>query len=257
MTETVKAKASNEKIYTYGPLIHNPQAVEALEKMGVGVLNDISEVCGTIFIRTHGLSPEERGKLKKSGARICDATCPDVGIIQGIVRKHIRKGYHTIIVGNKEHPEVRALLGYAEGRGVAVSSREEIEKLKGWKDVCVVAQSTQKEDKFAELVEVIKSIYPEAAIFNTICHSTTERQEEVRELAKEVDAVVVVGGYNSANTTKLAQISREIGTPTFHIETENELNPNDFNEFGKIGVTAGSSTPSWQIERVVKKLASF
>jgi len=257
--DTVKNRSPNEKVYTYGPLIHNPQAVEELKKSGVDVIESIPEkINGTVYIRTHGLSPTERESLKKSGAKICDATCPDVGIIQGLVRKYLKKGYNTIIVGNREHPEVVALLGYAEGRGVAVSSREEIEKLpEHWKDVCVVAQSTQKEEKFAELVEVIKSIYPEAVIFNTICSSTTERQEEVRELALKVDAMVVVGGYNSANTTKLAQISREIGTPTFHIETENEIKPNNFKEFDNIGVTAGSSTPNWLIERVVRKLASF
>lgn len=257
--DTVKSKNETENVFTYGPLIHNPQAVKMLEDMGVGVLDEIPDhIKGTIFIRTHGLSPEEREKLRQSGAKICDSTCPDVGIIQGIVRKHVRKGYHAIIVGNREHPEVMALLGYAENKGIAVSTRDEIEHLpKNWKHVCVVAQSTQKEDKFAELVEFIKTIYPSAVIFNTICSSTTERQEEVRELAREVDAMVVVGGYNSANTSKLAQISREIGTPTFHIETEHEIKANDFKDFDKIGVTAGSSTPNWLIERVVKKLASF
>lgn len=257
--EIVKQNSTNEKVFTYGPLIHNPQAVESLEKMGVEVLKDIPEEAnGTICIRTHGLSPDERGRLKKSGAKICDATCPDVGIIQGIVRKHVRKGFHAIIIGNVEHPEVRAILGYAEGRGVAILSHSEIEKLpRDWKNVCVVAQSTQKEDKFAELVEDIKKIYPDALIFNTICYSTTERQEEVRTLAKEVDAMVVVGGYNSANTTKLAQISIETGTKTFHIETENELNINEFKELSTIGVTAGSSTPSWLIERVVARLKEF
>lgn len=257
--DTVKAKKEGESVYTYGPLIHNPQAVEQLESEGVAVIEDIPEnFSGTVFIRTHGLSPSERQRLRCSGATICDATCPDVGIIQGIVRKYVRKGYNTIIVGNREHPEVVALLGYAEGNGVAVLSRDEIEHLpKEWKNVCVVAQSTQKEDKFEELVEDIKKIYPHAEIFNTICSSTTERQEEVRELSRLVDAMVVVGGYNSANTTKLAQISREMGAPTFHIETEEELKVNDFKNFQNIAVTAGSSTPSWLIDRVVKKLKSF
>lgn len=257
VNETVKN--SREKVYTYGPLIHNPQAVKSLEEMGVAVLEDIPKnMKGTVFIRTHGLSPDERNHLKKSGVRICDATCPDVGIIQGIVRKYVRKGYNVIIVGNREHPEVIALLGYAEGKGVAVLSQEEIERLpRDWENVCVVAQSTQKEDKFAGFVEVIRSIYPKAAIFNTICSSTTKRQEEVRELAKEVGAMVVVGGYNSANTTKLAQISREMGTKTFQIETEDELNTSDFKEISVIGVTAGASTPSWVIEKVVKRLSGF
>ncbi|MBI2342299.1 MAG: 4-hydroxy-3-methylbut-2-enyl diphosphate reductase [Deltaproteobacteria bacterium] len=257
--EIVKTKKDDSNVFTYGPLIHNPQAVEMLKEMGVDVLDDMPQkICGTVFIRTHGLSPAEREQLKKSGAKICDATCPDVGIIQGIVRKYVRKGYNVIIVGNSEHPEVRAILGYAEGKGVAVLSSKEIEKLpKNLEKVCVVAQSTQKEETFEKLVQLIKSKFPKAEIFNTICSSTTERQEEVRSLAKEVDAMVVVGGYNSANTTKLAQISREIGALTFHIETEKELNPNDFKDFSVIGVTAGSSTPNWLIERVVKRLSSF
>lgn len=252
------AKKGKDKLYTYGPLIHNPQAVRTLEEKGVDVLNEINpDLAGTVFIRTHGVSPDEREKLRSSKVKICDATCPDVGIIQGLVRKHVRKGYYVIIVGNKEHPEVKALLGYAEGKGVAVSSREEIEKLPERKKICVVAQSTQKEDKFDELVGVIKKHWPEAIVFNTICASTTQRQEEVKNLAGSVDAMVVVGGYNSANTSKLAQISRETGAPTFLIETETELNPNDFNKFSSIGVTAGSSTPSWVIDKVVEKLKSF
>ncbi len=257
--ETVAKNKSEERVFTYGPLIHNPQAVEMLEGKGVSVLKEIpSKMNDTVFIRTHGVSPEERECLRKSGAKICDATCPDVGVIQGIVRKHIRKGYHAIIVGNSEHPEVKALLGYAEKNGVAISSREEIERLpKEWKNICVVAQSTQKEEKFEELVGVIKQKYPNAVVFNTICESTTERQAEVEELALMVDAMVVVGGFNSANTAKLAQISRAIGTLTFYIETEKDLNPNDFKGFKKIGVTAGSSTPSWLIDKVVEKLKSF
>lgn len=253
------AKKGDEKLYTYGPLIHNPQAVKTLEEKGVDVLNEISpDLAGTVFIRTHGVSPKERNTLRSSGVKICDATCPDVGIIQGLVRKHVRKNYYVIIIGNSEHPEVKALLGYAEGKGVAVGSRSEIEKLPtDWKDVCVVAQSTQKEDKFDELASFIKERWPDAIIYNTICASTTERQEEVRNLATSVDAMVVVGGYNSANTSKLAQISRETGTPTFLIETETELNPNDFNSIQNIGVTAGSSTPSWVIDKVVEKLKSF
>lgn len=257
--EMAKSEDRKEPLFTYGPLIHNPQAVQFLEEKGVSVLEEITPgMEGTIFIRTHGLSPKERALLKKTRAKVCDATCPDVGVIQGIVRKYLRQGYFIVIVGNNEHPEVKALLGYAEGSGVAVASREEVPGLPdGCEKVCVVAQSTQKEDKFEEIVEELKKKYPQCKVFNTICKSTTLRQKEVQRLAKKVDAMVVVGGYNSANTTKLAQISKETGTPTFHVETEEGLNAEDFKAFKVIGVTAGSSTPSWMIERVVNRLKSF
>ncbi len=250
---------ASEKFYTYGPLIHNPQAIAQLKEKGVDVLEEIPEkISGTVFIRTHGLSPDERARLKNSGAKIVDATCPDVGVIQGIVRKHVRKGYKIIIIGDKKHPEVNALLGYAEGDGVALLTKEEILKLPAdWPKLCVVSQSTQKEEKFFLLVKAIKDRYPDAEIFNTICASTTKRQEETKNLANGVDAMVVVGGHNSANTAKLTQVSEDVGTKTLQIETEDELKASDFEGFDTIGVTAGASTPTWLIERVVKKLTSF
>ena len=254
--EVAKKAEYQNKLYTYGPLIHNPQAVKVLEDKGVKVLNEIpAALSGAVFIRTHGISPDERDCLNSSGATIFDVTCPDVGFIQGIVKKHLKKGYHIIIVGNSEHPEVKALLGFAEGRGMAISTPSEIEKVPaGWGPVCIVAQSTQKEAIFHTITGRLKERYSGCEIFNTICKSTAVRQEEVRNICKRVDAMVVVGGYNSANTNKLAQISRETDTPTFHIESAHDLNINDISKFDVIGVTAGASTPHWSIEQMIKKL---
>ncbi len=242
-------------LYTYGPLIHNSEAVHMLEEEGVKVFGSIpEELEGAVFIRTHGISPDERARLKASGAAIFDATCPDVGIIQGIVKKHLKRGYHIIIVGNSKHPEVKALLGFAEGRGIALSSFEDIDMIPNeWENVCVVAQSTHKEESYKEITDELKKKFEDCKVFNTICRSTAHRQEQVQQISKQVDAMVVVGGYNSANTNKLAQISRETGTPTFHIETAEDLNSNEFKEFNVIGVTAGASTPRWSIEQVIEK----
>lgn len=243
-------------VYTYGPLIHNPQVVASLEEKGIKVLQGIPEsIKGTVVIRTHGIPPQERLKLEKAGATICDATCPDVAIIQGQVRKHLKKGYFIIIIGDREHPEVKALLGFAEKMGTCVISRDGILDLpKNLERVCVVSQSTQQHDKFEELVAFIKERYPGALVFDTICRSTSLRQEEVRKLAKEVDVMVVVGGRNSSNTNRLAEISREIGTETILIESADEINPSKINGFKIIGITAGASTPKWVIEQVVEKI---
>lgn len=250
------AKEADGDLYTYGPLIHNPEAVERLEEEGVKVLETVPEkLNGVIFVRTHGISPEERAKIKASGATIYDATCPDVGKIQGIVKKYLKRGYHIVIVGNSEHPEVKALLGFAEGMGVVVSSVADIEQIpREWNDLCVVAQSTQKEEDYLSITEILRKRHKNCLVYNTICKSTAHRQEEVRRLSDQVDAMVVVGGYNSANTNKLAQISRETETPTFHIERATELKINDFNDFEVIGVTAGASTPRWSIEEVIEEL---
>lgn len=253
--EVAKRPDREGQLYTYGPLIHNPEAVATLEKEGVKVLERIpDELEGAVFIRTHGISPDDRARLRNSGAAIHDSTCPDVGIIQGIVKKHLKRGYHIVIVGNSKHPEVKALLGFAEGRGISISSIDDIKRIPAeWKKICVVAQSTQKEEEYSEITDVLKERYRDFQAYNTICKSTAERQEEVKKLSKMVDAMLVVGGYNSANTNKLAQISRETGTPTFHIEEASGLSISDFKEFNVIGITAGASTPRWSIEKVVKK----
>lgn len=246
-------------VFTFGPLIHNPQAVEMLKQRGIAVLEEIPEkLDGTIVIRTHGVPPTERKQLEDSGAKLCDATCPDVGIIQGTVRKHLRSGFFIVIIGHKEHPEVKALLGFAEKRGACVNSPEEVASLSSELDrVCVVSQSTQQREKFNNLVRLLKERYPKCLVFDTICRSTDMRQQEVSDLARKVDAMVVVGGRNSSNTNRLAEISKGLGTPTFLIETDAEILEEDFGRLHKVGVTAGASTPSWVIERVVKKLESI
>lgn len=246
-------------VYTYGPLIHNPQAVRMLEQKGIGVLEEIPEcIEGTVAIRTHGIPPTDRRRLAASGAQVCDATCPDVGIIQGTVRKHLKRGYFIIIIGHREHPEVRALLGFAEKRGACVNSAEEVERLPAdLGDVCVVSQSTQHREKYDQLVELIRKRYKNCVVFDTICRSTETRQQEVRELAGQVDAMVVVGGRNSSNTNRLAEISRSMGTPTHLIETADELTPDQLAHATTVGVTAGASTPSWAIEEVVQRLRTF
>jgi len=170
----------------------------------------------------------------------------------------LRLGFYIVIIGHKEHPEVKALLGFAEKNGACVNSPEEVlalpEKLG---KVCVVSQSTQQREKFNSLVALLKDRYPKCEVFDTICRSTDMRQQEARELAGKVDAMVVVGGRNSSNTNRLAEISRAMGTKTFLIETDEEILESDFEGLVNIGVTAGASTPKWVIERVVDRLRAI
>ncbi|MFH1652691.1 MAG: 4-hydroxy-3-methylbut-2-enyl diphosphate reductase [Pseudomonadota bacterium] len=257
--EVAANNGSSHKTFTYGPLIHNPQAVKMLEDKGVKLLKEIPEhISGVVAIRTHGLPPDERKKLLQAGAKLCDATCPDVGYIQGIVKRHVRQGYFVIIIGSREHPEVEALLGFGEGKSACVLTKEDILALpEDFSKVCVVSQSTQQQSHFQELVSVIKERYSNCKVYDTICRSTAQRQQEVKEFAKKVDAIVVVGGRNSANTTRLAEISRQMGASTWHVEGVSELRMEDFKDAKTIGVTAGASTPRWVIEEVVERLKSF
>jgi 4-hydroxy-3-methylbut-2-enyl diphosphate reductase len=191
------------------------------------------------------------------GFSINDATCPLVMKVQSIIKRYAGKGYNIIIVGDEDHAEVKALLGFAEGKGIVVGSITEVERLPHMREVYIVAQTTMNRKRFIEIAERIKERYPDCKIVDTICDATDKRQKEVWSLAKEVDAMIIVGGRNSANTKRLAEISESTGTSTFLIETEEELDSDSLNGFNAIGITAGASTPNWMIRRVVEKVKSL
>jgi (E)-4-hydroxy-3-methyl-but-2-enyl pyrophosphate reductase len=248
------ANKKKGKLYTYGPLVHNPQAVEMLRQKGVEVLNDSSVSNSTVIVRAHGIAPEERGRLKGAGNLLCDATCPHVARAQAILRKEVKAGAKTIIIGDRGHAEVNGLLGHAGGNGFVVESIADVEDLPDMDSVIVVAQTTQDRETFQKIIERIKKKIPSVRIFDTICDSTNMRQKEVKELASEVDAMVIVGGKNSANTKRLFEISRSTGIPSFHIEDENELDRLGLEKFENIGVMAGASTPNWVINKVIDRI---
>jgi len=249
----------SEPLYTDGPLIHNPQTIEVLERRGVKVLSRQEDLKPgeTLFIRTHGIAPQRRKELKQLGVNLCDATCPDVARIQGLIRRYCRAGYLVVIVGDSGHAEVTGLEGYAQGKGRVVGSAGEVQNLPQSDKVCVVAQSTMDTQIFARVVEAVKGRYDEVLVLDTICRSTQRRQEELQNLAQSADAVVVVGGKNSANTRRLVEIGSRHGTPTFHVETADELDSRQMGRFRTVGVTAGASTPNWILMSVVDKLRSI
>ena len=249
----------DEIIHTYGPLIHNNQVLEILERRGIRCSEDLKEAeeGGRIAIRAHGIPPQDRKAIKEKGFKIINATCPRVGKVQGIIKKHSLRGYDIVIVGDDNHAEVIGLKGFADGRAHVLKTPEEVDRLPPMEKLLVVAQTTQDERAFKTIAGLLEERYPETIVFNTICDSTHNRQEEVRALCNEVDAMVVVGGRHSGNTKRLAEIAAATGIPTFHIETEEELDRERLQDLRIVGVTAGASTPHWLLRRVVHELESI
>jgi (E)-4-hydroxy-3-methyl-but-2-enyl pyrophosphate reductase len=242
-------------IWTFGPLIHNPQVLDLLRDKGISVINDIPDQgIGTVLIRAHGVPPEEKENLKKAGFKVIDATCPRVIKVQTIIRKYARQGYASIIIGDKDHPEVVGLLGYAGKRGYVADNLKDLNSLPSFDKAVIVAQTTQNTIFFEEVRHWTNQTYPHYKVFDTICDSTAKRQEEASRLADSVDAVIVVGGHNSGNTKRLAEIAKQAGKPTYHIEAESELDLEALSSVRRIGITSGASTPNWIIKRIYRTL---
>jgi len=253
------APAKHENpIYTYGPLIHNPQVLQLLKERGISILSDIpARGRGTVLIRAHGVPPESKKRLLKAGFRTIDATCPRVIKVQNIIRTHSQQGYASIIIGDRDHPEVIGLLGYAGERGYVVDTVEDLEKLPPFEKAIVVAQTTQNTFFYDRVKAEVQKQFPHYRIFDTICDSTEKRQAEVRSLAASVDALIVVGGRNSGNTQRLVEIAKESRRPVYHMEEASELNPAVLAGAKTIGITAGASTPNWIIRRVYRALEAI
>jgi 4-hydroxy-3-methylbut-2-enyl diphosphate reductase len=253
---TLKASRESPKpIATLGPIIHNPQVVESLKGKGVVPVGSLSEADeGTIIIRSHGIDPKIVREANEKGLIVIDATCPIVKKAQKCGQQLIEEGYELVIVGERNHPEVKGIVAYAHNHAVIVEEPHDLADFSHDKRVGVIVQTTQPFDKLLQVVSLLLPISKEVKIFNTICDATTARQEAARKLSNEVDVMVVVGGKNSANTTRLAEICRAENTATYHVETEEEIDPGWFSQNMTVGVTAGASTPGWLLEAVVEKL---
>jgi small subunit ribosomal protein S1 len=245
-------------VYCLGPLIHNPQEVERLRKSGVRTVDDFSSLKSGEFliIRSHGVPPQVLAQAKDKGLRIIDLTCPFVGKAQRDAEALCRDGYQVVVVGEKKHPEVQSILGYAGDNSVVIESAEDMAGIRFQPRLGVVAQTTQSYGNFSEIVLKLLRLSKELKVFNTICNSTKERQDAARHLAGQVDVMIVVGGRNSANTTRLVSVCMQEGKPTYHIEVADEIQDEWLIGVQKVGVTAGASTPGWVLEGVVKKLRS-
>jgi len=243
------------KTCTLGPIIHSPQVVKQLEEMGVKVLDNIKELdSGAIIIRSHGVTAEELQEANRRELEVVDATCPFVKKAQEHVKSLSQAGYDVVVVGDADHPEVQGIVSYARGKVYVAGSGEEARRLVISGKIGIVAQTTQSFENLKNVVleSLVKG--SEIRVFNTICDATAVRQEEAKELAKQVDCMIVIGGYNSANTTRLSQVCAELQPKTYHIETARQLNAEWFNGVETVGVTAGASTPKWVIDDVLHQI---
>ncbi|HDZ62094.1 MAG TPA: 4-hydroxy-3-methylbut-2-enyl diphosphate reductase [Nitrospirae bacterium] len=250
------AKNPEGGVYSFGPLIHNPQVIEKLKKDGISPIEDVHcKDIKTLIIRTHGISPSAYEEIAGAGYKLVDATCPFVKKAQQHVQTLRQEGYQVLIVGNREHPEVQALIGFAGDKISVVNSKEPIPPLKG--KVGIIVQTTQPFEALKRVAASILDTAKEVKVYNTICDSTALRLDETKKLAKSVDLMIVVGGKNSANTTQLTVLSKSICDKVYHIETAAEIKSSWFNGVMRTGITGGASTPQWIIDDVVKKLGEI
>ena len=254
--DTVYEQTGKKNVYTFGPIIHNEEVVKDLEKKGVFVINPMEELDditeGTVIIRSHGVSSAVYEALQKKGVEIVDATCPFVLKIHNIVKQESANGKQIVIIGNEKHPEVEGIMGWSKTQVHVVDTAEKAQNLQldPQREVCIVSQTTFNYNKFKELVEIISEKGYNIIIRNTICNATEERQTEAREIAKRVDAMIVVGGSSSSNTRKLYEICKNECKDTYYIQTLNDLDMTSLGKADCIGITAGASTPNNIIQEV-------
>jgi 4-hydroxy-3-methylbut-2-enyl diphosphate reductase len=248
------ARRSEEGVYSLGPLIHNPQVVEKLKEVGVRPMMRLRRGGGSMVVRSHGASPKVLRRAADYGYSIIDATCPFVQKAQQNAHHLYREGYKVVIVGERDHPEVRGIRSHVEGKAAVIENAEQARKLERGARVGIVAQTTLPVDTFAEVVGAVTRRAREVLVFNTICSETARRQEHARDLARRVDVLMVVGGRNSANTTRLERLCSSICRKTHHVETADEIRSGWFRAGDTVGVVAGASTPGWLVESIVEKL---
>lgn len=254
--ENREKHSSELPIYTYGPIIHNEEVVRDLEQKGVQVLNTEEELAsvekGIVIIRAHGVSTKMYDLLDRDGITVVDATCPFVKKIHRLVREQEALGRYIIITGNKNHPEVEGIRSCCQKDAIILETAEEAENftLDSSIPVSIVSQTTFNYNKFEELVEIISKKGYDIIVLNTICNATQERQKEAAEIAREVDAMIVIGGRHSSNTQKLYEICRKECKNTYYIQTLVDLDLDVLKSMGSVGITAGASTPNNIIEEV-------
>ncbi len=245
------------EISSLGEIIHNRQVVERLARQGLRVIDHPDEATGKVLIRSHGEAPEVFETLRRRGVEIVDATCVLVKRAQKVVAQLAEEGYQVVVIGQPEHPEVKAVCAYAPGV-ICVDTSEDLDRLPAGGKLGIVCQTTHSPQHFGEVVgRIVSRGYPEVRIVNTLCREVRDRQAAAVELAGEVDVMFVLGGRQSANTRQLARLCAEEGVPTHHLEGWHEFRPEMAAGKKVAGVTAGASTPKWVIEEFVRNLRAF
>ncbi len=248
-----------ERVYTLGPIIHNQQVVEDLEKKGVKVIDSVNDINNgydaTVIIRSHGVPEKVIKALREKNVNIVDATCPFVLKIHKIVKEASQNGKTIVIIGSDNHPEVEGIKGWCVNEPVVLESVEEAENytVDGAKKLCVVSQTTFNYKKFKDIVDILSKKSYDIDVMNTICNATEERQTEAGTIARQSDAMLVIGGKHSSNTQKLYEICRKECENTYFIQTLDDLDLKQLQSFRSVGITAGASTPN----NIIKEVQSY
>lgn len=249
--------SSEKDVYMLGDIVHNASVVEMIDKAGVKVIKDLSEVeGGTLLLRAHGTKPEVYDEAKRRGFKIVDATCPMVLEIHEIVKDLEREGYRIIVIGDHGHDEVVGICGQVK-YPVVVSNPEEAKKIGRIRKIGVVVQSTQNIDNVSQIIPHLAVKCREMKFVNTICGPTIAHQNEIRKMPLQNDVMIIVGSFTSANTCRLTQISKELNPKTYQVETAQDVNAEWFENSVSVGISAGASTPDWIIDEVVAKVADL
>ncbi|MCK4753189.1 MAG: 4-hydroxy-3-methylbut-2-enyl diphosphate reductase [Planctomycetes bacterium] len=250
--------ARENDVYSLGPIIHNKDVVERLAKTGLKTVDSVEEVeSGTVLIRSHGAVPKDIAKLKDKGIKIVDATCVLVKRLQQIASELDAAGYKVVVIGDENHPEVRAVVGCASDV-VVIADEADLHKLPKSGKLGIVCQTTQSPEHFGRMLGAIGQYgFGELKVINTLCKEAMNRQQSAVELCKKVDIMFVLGSLESANTRKLAELCKKYNKQTFHLQNWDEFDKNILFGKGTAGVTAGASTPEWIIEEFVKNLGNF
>jgi len=254
----VEIAENSKNAVTLGPLIHNPLEINRLARnYNVNFVKDIDEMdedVKRVIVRTHGIPKDKLKKLKEKNIEVIDATCPFVKKPQEIVEEMSKEEYDIVIFGDINHPEIKGVMSYSiHNRVFVVLSKDELKNIKLKDKIATVAQTTRKMSDYLDIVNYLIKNYKEVRIFNTICNATFDNQEAVRELSKECDIIIVVGGKNSSNTKQLFNIAKE-NTEAYLVENENELDKNWFRNKKICGISAGASTPEWLVEKIISKI---
>ncbi|MGH8103692.1 MAG: 4-hydroxy-3-methylbut-2-enyl diphosphate reductase [bacterium] len=259
VVQMTEKASKNQPVDTLGPIIHNPFVVKEFEDKGVRAVMALNETDKTaVIVRAHGVPPAFYDEARQRGIKLLDGTCPFVKDVQHAAEKLYKEGYEVVIVGKKDHPEVKGVLGYVSGDAHVVGSAEEAQALKITKEkVGVVVQTTFRYDIFSQCVDALMHKAPEVRVFNTRCEDTDQRQIAAEELASEVHVMIVVGGKDSSNTHKLWELAMKKGARAYHIESAAELDPAWFNGVEEVGVVGGASTPHSIVQAVVSRIESF
>lgn len=249
---------SRGPVFSLGPIIHNPQVVKELADAGLVVVDTLDQVdSGTVVIRSHGAAASVYQEAARKNLTVLDATCPFVKKMHGLARGLAREGYTVVLLGEANHPEIKSLLDDPGFSPLVVTSREELLQRRLGKRVGLISQTTQSQELFREVAGTLLTVAREMKIHNTICDSTQQRQDESLAIARQVEAMLVIGGRNSANTRRLYELCQMAGTPTHHLEVPEELQPGWLQGKGTVGITAGASTPKRLIVEAVEKIKTL